>query len=147
MEAKMQNIEEVKKILYKASPAAGVIDLDITCLAKEICKLFELKPDRLLTKDEIFEAIKELAGTIPFEEWLPPIIASLKAQRALTAFIKDAECQERIKGIFEEIEAEFDYSEELIKSVDASQRLIPVKLARLPVKSWQALKKQLNIEG
>ena len=56
----MSKIEEVKKILYKAKPAAGIIDLDITCLAKAICQLFEPKPDKnwLGDKPEYFEVNK-----------------------------------------------------------------------------------------
>ena len=41
----LSHYEEIKKRLYRALPAASVTDLDITCLAKEICQLFESKPD------------------------------------------------------------------------------------------------------
>lgn len=65
-----KRFEKVKKILYKAKPSADVIDLDITCLAQEICQLFETpvvnssepKPDgsaSLTTVDKLIKEIKQ----------------------------------------------------------------------------------------
>ena len=69
----------------------------------------ELEPqpdtDRLLTDDEFVAEFAKLEESMPMVnmpwQWGKQVS---KAQDTKTASIKDKECQERIKGIFEEIE-------------------------------------------
>ena len=106
----MDKIEEVKKILYpryfKDEGFANVV-------AAQICQRFEPKPDesRLIPPHEL-QAM--------YEKWLAKVedLAKIgcgahegfgemarRTQDAKTASIKDAECQQRVERIFEEIEA------------------------------------------
>ena len=53
---------EAKKILYKAKPAASIIDLDITCLVKEICQLIDKEYQGKI--ERIFREIEDNAYLI-----------------------------------------------------------------------------------
>ena len=102
----MDKIEKVKKILYKHwhivvadVPLERFTDTTLDKLTEEICQLFEPKPDqsRLLTPEELNVALKypKLLNTHPYND-LPAshqerIQRAIKAQRDLTAEIKDAE--------------------------------------------------------
>jgi len=77
--------------------------------------------DRLLSPEEIVTIVKQHNGDL-VKMWNTEVVEGtltvdscmnyvLKAQRDLTASIKDAECQKKIEEIFKEIEENEDYKD------------------------------------
>ena len=130
----------------------------LTSIASKICQLFEPKPEtiswltknppplrqpdesRLLTDEELaFELREAIRQNVSEDELSYPRIGALVSKTILpiiakTASIKDAECQERVKRIFAEVEKEFCWIAGMWKDED--------KIMSIRWRQWQALKKQ-----
>ena len=134
--------KEVKKIIHSAMDYDCVLSNCLgnetceECAIRRICQLIEPKPDEgVLIDTTILPLPSYILNELDITE-------ELKAQRDLTASIKDAECQARVERIFGEIEDEMF----LIHSDDVPA---PATL-RLSSKGdsfnkWQALKKKEGV--
>lgn len=155
----MGTIEEVQKILDDNLLIEGADYTDVDKAAKQICQLFEPKPDesRLLTDEEIdaldAEFTSDQLGSHAHENKL---VATQDAKTAPIEYkrgyddackVKDAECQARVERIFREIEKILFVEYGTIGGLKAlwfkeSLEFQPIELYNL----WQALKKQEGIE-
>ena len=89
--------------------------------------------DMLLTDEDLDELEKEI--TLGLKGVNPILNRLIEMQAAKTARIKDAECQERIKRIFEE-------AEEILFNLSGDGNLLLVNnpVYDREVRKWQALK-------
>jgi hypothetical protein len=156
----MSNLEEVKKILkrntyyhteeFGNSGKIEIMDFAGEQAAREIVKLFTPKPseDRLLSKEEILAAPRPIATyAVDDEAGVQRLIdidmkGILKAQRDLTASIKDAECQARVERILTLIEGDSLKYRSHKGKYNHYCASCGIRVVGISTEEWQNLKKQ-----
>ncbi len=95
--------------------------------------------DKLLTEGKINGLVRRHIKKFPYHKGYPLRGLVAKAQRDLTARLKDAECQARVERIFEEIELHMGGDIDALKDTQVCMNIMS--------DWWQALKSRELKEG